>query len=175
MLTTLRITHGVEQRRILAQADQRGRFRDGQVLGFLVEIGVCCRLNADSIMKEIKIVKIQSQDFLLGIGSLQLDGYHPLYRFLQKPLLHAAGSRGIELLGQLLGDGAAPPCAGLPQDSTLDEGTSERDEINSGVFVDALVLGRDQSLDQVWGNLVVRNRDPVLLIQIPSADHLSVA
>ena len=56
-------------------------------------------------MQEVEIVEVHGDDLVLGVVTLQFDGYHPLYRFLEQALHGRLCPLGIELLGQLLGDG----------------------------------------------------------------------
>lgn len=83
---TLRIAHRVEERRVLAETDERSRLGEGKILRFLIKIGIRRRLDTHGIVQEVEVVEIECQDFLLGIVSLQLDGDDPLYRFLQQSL-----------------------------------------------------------------------------------------
>ncbi len=89
------IAHGVEIGRILAQSDEHGRLGDGQILWFLIKIGVGCGLDAYRIVKEIEVVEIQSDDFVLRVVALQFDGNHPLYRLLQQSLGHVRCCFGV--------------------------------------------------------------------------------
>ena len=55
---TVGIAHGIEEGRILAKANQRGRLVDSQVFGLLIKIGIGRYLDAHGIVKEIKVVEI---------------------------------------------------------------------------------------------------------------------
>ena len=61
------------------------------------------RLNTDSIIQEIKLIEVHTQNFLFGVITLKFYGNHPLNRFLEKTL--ESISRHIlrkQLLGKLL-------------------------------------------------------------------------
>ena len=144
---SLRIAHRIEERWVLAQTDEGGSLAERQVLRLLIKIGVGSRLDTHGIVQEVEVVEIQRQDFLLGIIAFQLDGYHPLYRFLQDSLQRARSLLRIELLGQLLGDGASTACIGLPQDASLDDGTPQGSIVDARVLIESLVLGSHQCLN----------------------------
>ena len=110
---TLRITHRIEQRRILAESYQCCCLLKRKVLGVLIEIGGGCGLYTYCIMQKVEIVEIQSYYLLLGIVALKLYGYHPLYRLLQQAFERTAGSIRIQLLGKLLSNCTATTGTGL--------------------------------------------------------------
>ena len=143
---TLRIAHRVEERRILAETDERSRLGEGEILRFLIKIGIRRRLDTHGIVQEVEVVEIECQDFLLGIVSLQLDGDDPLYRFLQQSLQGTRCLFGIELLGKLLGDGRSTSGIGLSQESTLHDGTTERTEVDARMLIESFILRGNQCL-----------------------------
>ena len=143
---TLRIAHRVEERRVLAETDERSRLGEGKILRFLIKIGIRRRLDTHGIVQEVEVVEIECQDFLLGIVSLQLDGDDPLYRFLQQSLQGTRCLFGIELLGKLLGDGRSTSGIGLPQESTLHDGTTERTEVDARMLIESFILRGNQCL-----------------------------
>ena len=80
-------------------------------------------------MKEIKIIKIMGDDFLLCIITLQLDSYHPLDGLLQQALQLTMSSLRIQLFGQLLGDSRTTTSTLLPQKSTFYNSTAESNKV----------------------------------------------
>ena len=80
-------------------------------------------------MKEIKIIKIMGDDFLLSIITLQLDSYYPLDGLLQQAFQLTMSGLGIQLLGQLLSDSRATTCTLLPQESTFYNSTAESNKV----------------------------------------------
>ena len=78
---SLRIANRIEERRILAQSDERCRLTEGQILRFLIKIGIGRRLDSYSIVQEIEVIEIESQNLLFGIIAFQLHRNHPLYGF----------------------------------------------------------------------------------------------
>ena len=125
-------------------------------------------------MKEVEVVQIHRDDFLLREVALQLDGNHPLNRLLKQTFELAMSRFGIELLGQLLRDGRATTSALLTHNATLHDGTSQGNEVDARVLVETLVLGSHQRLHQMGRKLVVRHHDAILTIEVPCAYHLSV-
>ena len=99
-------------------------------------------------MQEVKVVQIHREYLVLRIVTLQLDGYHPLYRFLQQAFHHAVCSLGIQLLGQLLRNGRATTGTLLSEHATLDDGSSQSIEVDARMFVESDVLGSHQRLYQ---------------------------
>ena len=143
---TVRIAYRIEERRVLAQSYQGSRLAERQVLRLLIKIGISRRLDTHGIMQEIEVVEIEGDNLLLGIVSLQPDGNHPLYRFLQQSLQRTPCLLGIELLGKLLGDGTATAGIGLSQDSTLDDGTSQGTVVDTRMLIETGILGSHQRL-----------------------------
>ena len=128
---SLRIAHGIEERRILAQSNERCRLTEGQILRFLIKIGIGSRLDSYSIVQEIEVIEIESQNLLFGIIAFQLHRNHPLYRFLQQSFHRTACLLRIKLLGELLRDGTSTTRISLSQDTTLDDGTSQCTEVDT--------------------------------------------
>ena len=93
LLTALRIAYRVVIGRVLTEADKCGSLIDRQVDRFLTEIRVRRGLDTDGIVQEVKIIQVHRKNLILRIVALQLDGNHPLYRFL-KDTLH----RGARML-----------------------------------------------------------------------------
>ena len=143
---TLRIAHWVEERRVLAESDERSCLGEGQVFRLLIKIGVCRRLDAHGIVQEVEIVEIESQDFLLGVVPFQFHGDDPLYRFLQLSLQRARCLFGIELLGKLLRDGTSTSGIGLTQDTALHDGTPQRTEVDARMLVESFILRGNECL-----------------------------
>ena len=74
----------IKVRGILAHTYQRGCFFDGQCLRCLPEIDRSCRLDSNSVIKEIKLVQVHIDDFLFGIIPLQLYGNYPFDGLLEQ-------------------------------------------------------------------------------------------
>ena len=107
-------------------------------------------------MQEVEIVEIQSYNLLFGVVALELHGDNPLYRFLQRTLHGALGGFGIELLGKLLGDGAAAlgKAAGA-QVGHQCPGNGHR--VHTLVVGEAGILRRDHGVDVGLGQLGIGN------------------
>ena len=129
--TAVGIAHGVEERGVLAESDEGGCLAHRQVFGLFVEVSVGSGLDAHRIVQEVEVVEIEGDDLLLGVIALQLDGYHPLYGFLEEALHGAAGCLAIQLLRQLLGDGGASSGIGLSHESSLHDGSAQGTEVDA--------------------------------------------
>ena len=140
LLTALGIADRIEERGILAQTDEQCCLVEGQVLGLLIKIGVGRCLDAHSTVEEIEIVEIERDDLFLGEVAFKLDGCDPLDGFLQQSLRSGLGRIGIELLGKLLRDRTAATGTCLPHQPTLDDGSSESDEVYARMLIESLIL-----------------------------------
>ena len=128
---SLRIAYRIEERWILAQSDERCRLTEGQILRFLIKIGIGRRLDSYSIVQKIEVIEIESQNLLFGIIAFQLHRNYPLYRFLQHAFHRTVRLLRIELLGELLRDSTSTTRISLSQDTTLDDGTSQCTEVDT--------------------------------------------
>ena len=146
--TTVRMADRIEIGGVFTQADEHSGLCDGEVLRILTEISVRSRLDTYRIVEKIEVVEIHGDNLILCIVTLQLNGYHPLYRLLQHALHHTVRRTGIELLSQLLGDGRTTTGTLLSQQTTLDDGTSQCDEIDTRMVVETGILGSHQRLDE---------------------------
>ena len=174
LAAALRHTDGIEQRGILAHAHQDSTFVHREIAGLLAEIGASGRLDAHGVVKEIEVVEIHCDDFLLGVIALELQGNHPLDGLLEQTLEGAPGSGTVELLGQLLRDGATAAGALLLEDAALDNGAQKRFEVDARMHEETLVLCSHQSIDQCGRQILVGHKDAIALGIAPGADQLAV-
>ena len=144
--SSVRITNRIEERRILAQSDKRCRLAESQILRLLIKIGIGRRFDSYSIVQEIEVIEIESQNLLFGIIAFQLHRNHPLYRFLQQSFHRTACLLRIELFGELLRDGTSTTRISLSQDTTLDDGTSQCTEVDTRMLIESLILSSHQCL-----------------------------
>ena len=168
------VAHGVVERGVLAESDEGCGLTDGEVDGFLVEVGVRGGLDAYRVVEEVEVVEVEGDDFLLGVVALELDGDDPLDGLLEQSLGRAACCLGVELLGELLGDGRSAARAFLSEQSALDDGASEGYEVDARVVVEAHVLGGYQCFDEMGRDLGVGHADAVLAVEVPCAYDLAV-
>ena len=148
-LGTFWITYRIEERWVLAKTYQSSSFTHRQILRFLIKIGISCRLDTDSIVQEIKIVEIESNNLLFGIITFQLDGNDPLYWFLEHSLSSTLRSTTIQLFSQLLSNGRTTSSISLPQNTTLNDSTTQRSEVNTRVLIKSFIFSSHQSLNQI--------------------------
>ena len=156
---------GVKTGRILTHSHQGSGFYDTQILRFFREISIGRHLDTYRIVQEIELVEIHGQDFFLGEIAFELYGYHPLDGFLHHTFEYASSLFSIELFGQLLGDGTAPTGTGLHQHPTLDDGTQQGTSINARVFVETLVFGSNQGIDNIGRKVIIAHIQAVFLTQ----------
>ena len=116
-------TNRVKERRILTHTHQSCTFVDGQVARFFVKISLGCSFDTHSIVKEIEIIEVHGDDFLLRIVALQFHGNYPLNGFLHSTLINIICLGAIELFSQLLGDSTSTASLLLAHDHALDHGT----------------------------------------------------
>ena len=104
-----------------------------------------------------------TEDFLLRVIALQLDRDDPLDGLLEQALHHVVRPGRIELLGELLGDGAAAARVLLHQDAALQDGAEQGLGVDARVVGEAHVLRGDEGMDEVGRQFVVAHVDAVLL------------
>ena len=125
-------------------------------------------------MEEVEIVEVHRDDFLLRVVPLQLDGNHPLDGLLHGAFVDVVGLGAIELLGQLLRDGAAAAGLLLAHDHALHHSTKHGAEVDAAVLVEAFVLGGHKGLHEVGGEVFVAYVDAVGTAVAPRAQQDSV-
>ena len=79
------MAHGVEVGRIFHHAYKSCSLRNVEISGVFIEINFSGRLDADGVIKEIKLVEIHFQNLFLRIKALEFYCYHPFDRFLYSP------------------------------------------------------------------------------------------
>ena len=74
---------GVVQGGVLTHTHQHGSLFEFQLGRRSAEIYLCGRLNAHSVVEEVKLIEVHGEYLLFGVEALELGGNHPLYGFLQ--------------------------------------------------------------------------------------------
>ena len=103
---------------------------------------------------------------------LQFDGHHPFLELGEDGAYLAVVLAGEEVLGQLLGDGAAAAAAALAADEGLEEDAHKAAGVDARVLVETHILGGDEGVDQMGRELVVGHVGAVL--QTDEAENLAV-
>ena len=165
----LAVAQRIVVRRVFAHAHQRGRFLQVELRGVFAEIDKCRRLDAHSVVQEVELVEIHLDNLVLGVVALELDGDDPLDGFLQGTLKDVARFGRVELLGELLGDGAATAGALLAHQHALDNRAPERPHVDTRMVVEAGVFGGNQCVAQVLRELVVVHIDAVSLAAVEAS------
>ena len=171
---TLSAAHGVEERRVLAHAHQRGGFFDLEVLGVASEVGVGSSLHAHGIVQEVELVEVHRQDLFLRVVAFQFDGDDPLDGFLEETLQRVLRAGRIELLGQLLGDGTAAAGVLLEEEAALHHGTEQGLDVDARMLGKAYVFRGDEGVDDVGRQVLITHVDAVFLAVRIGAQRLSV-
>ena len=173
LAATLRLAHRIKVRGVFTHAHQRGGFERGEVARLFAEIYLRRRFDAYGIVQEVEIIKVKREDFLFCVSALQFHGDYPFYGLLQQSL-HRGGCRGrIELLGQLLRDGAAAARAFLPENAAFHHGARQGFGINARVVVETHVLRCCERVEHHGRNAVVVHEHAVL-VAAPRAEQFAI-
>ena len=151
---TLRMAQGVEIRRILYHADKHCGLFDVELVGSGVKIYFGGALDSYGVVKEVELVEIHLDDFLFTVETFELDGYHPFYGFLHSTAEHAGTRWGVELFGELLGDGGAAAGAFVAKQHGFEYGTAYGFGIDAGMAFETDIFGCDKGVDYVWRDFV---------------------
>ena len=152
----------VVDRRRVGDAHEQGRLGEGELARVLVEVGDARGLDAVGAVAVVDGVEVHVEDLVLRVLLLHLDG--------DVGLADLAAQRVLELLvrehgvaDELLGDGGAAARVTAARD-LAHHGAHDALGVDAVVVVEALVLGCDDALLHVVGDLVERHRAAVLQI-----------
>ena len=120
------------------------------------------------------MVEVHLDNLVLRVISFKLHCNHPLNWLLEQSFHNTRRLRRIKLLGKLLRDGAATARILLHEDSSLDNGTSKRLQVDSRVRLKAGVLSGNQSILQVRRKLIKIHIHTVALAVVVASQLLSV-
>ena len=157
------VTNRVVERRVFTQAHQHRRLLYLEVGRVSRKIDLSSRAYADGIVEKVKLIEVHSDDFLLGVETLNTRRYHPFDRLLQGPGKDIMGSRGPDLLDQLLRQGRTATAAAEQED-----GPRQRLGIYAGVLVKTYILCGYQSINEVGTQFRITDPDTVLFTVITS-------
>ena len=132
-------------------------------------------LDAHSVVEEVELVEIHLDNLIFGVVAFEFYGNHPFDRLLHETLQHIFRRRGVELLGELLSDSGATAGIFLKQESALNHGSHETAHIDAGVVEETHILGGDERVGNIGGNLIEIDIDTVAFALIVSPEFLSVA
>ncbi len=152
---TVLVAQRVVVARVLEHADEHRRLLDLEVSRLLAEIHVGGSLDADRVVEEVKPVEVHIDDFLLGVEPLELYGYHPLDRLLQRTLEDVGRGLRIELLGKLLGYCRAAARRLVAHQYGLDDRAGERAEVDARMALKPHVLGGYKRIDDMGRHVLV--------------------
>ena len=151
-------------RRRLRDRRQRRGLGDVQLAGALAEVALACDLDAVGAIAEVDLVEVQLEDLVLAVALLDVECDAHLPQLPAQAAVAAVDVLGKEVAGELHGDGGrtGDPSA---KNGTLG-GTEDPDPVDAVMLVEALVLRREEGLDDGRRNLVeghhgacVRGRD----------------
>ena len=169
-----RMPYGIVVAGVLAHADEQGALACVELHRLLAEVGLGRCSDADGIVQEVEVVEVHAHDFLFRVEAFQLEGNDPLDGLLQESLSRGGCLFGVELLGQLLSDGAAAAGALLLEHSSLDDGSQQSLEVDAVVLVEACILGGNKCVDEGWRHAAVVGEDAVGATVAPGAQLLAV-
>ena len=81
---------------------------------------------------------------------------------------------GIELLGELLRNGAAATSRRLPEESAFHHGARQGYEVDARMVVEPHILSGHESLHEIWRELLVGHRYAVGPVEVVSAKDMAV-
>ena len=164
----LGVAHRVVALRALEHADERGALRGVELRGRLVEVGACRHLDAAHVVEKRRDVQVALQNLLLAAGALQAQRGDRLAQLAVQARLVADFLRE-EVARELLGQCRAALKAAV-QDCP--DRADDARRVEAAVLVEAVVLGRDQRVDQVGRHVFERHGRLVGGGEAP--DHLAV-
>ena len=146
----------VEARRLVHHAHKHGALFYAEVSRGFGEEGLGSRFDTVGAAAEEDGIQVHGHYFILGVVTLQAHGGYPFLEFgehyVQFPGLFLAG---IERLGELLCYGTTSSLAGVAQEESLYCHAGQALHVDSGMLVEAYVLGSDRGMYQIGGQLVV--------------------
>ena len=149
-------------------AYQGGGFGGIQLGRGLAEEAVGGHLNAVNVLPKRHGVEVKAQDVVLAEDLLETRRNKYLTRFVDGEGQPADASAGVEVLGQLLADGAAAPLPCIAQQDGLDKDAAQTDEVEAPVLKKATVLGGNEGILNVNTDLLIVGIQPVLDKVLPN-------
>ena len=150
----LRVAHRVVALRALQHADQRRALRGVELLRGLVEVGPRGHLDAAHVVEEGRAVQVALEDLRLAAAALEPDRGDRLAQLaVQRDPV--ADLLGEQVAGELLGQRRAARHAPV-QDAPGRADDAGR--VDARVLVKAMVLGRDQRVDEVGRDILQHHR-----------------
>ena len=171
---TLRLADRIEIAGIFAHAHKQSTLASIERHRIFAEVSLCGRLDTDSIVQEVEIVEVHPDDFLLRIETLQLQGDNPFDRLLQKAFLRCGCFLGVELLGQLLCDGATAARAFLLQYATFHNSSHQCPKVDAVMLVETDILCGNKCLHQSRGQFIEVGEDTVGTAVAPGTQLLAI-
>ena len=145
------VAYGRVARGGVHHAHEYGRLLYVQLVGRLAEEGAGGGLDAVGVRAVCHRVEIHGGDLLLGIVVFELEGRDPLLELRLHELERTAHLAAVacrvareEVLGQLLGYGAAAALRVALQHDGLDTHAEERRDIDTRVVAETHILGGDE-------------------------------
>ena len=139
----------------LGDPGDHGTLGQIQIFHVFAEVGVGGGFYPVSPLAEVDLVHVHLQDLVLGVFLFDLEGNEG---FMELPAQGLFLGQEV-VLGQLLGDGAAPLDL-APPDIGVD-GPADPPEVDASVFIEPDVFCRQERMLEVLGDFVDGHRDPV--------------
>ena len=142
---------GIVVRRRLRNADERGRFGQRELACMLREVALRRGFDAVGAGTVVDGIEVHEQDLVFGVLFLQLDGeVHLAHLALERDIVHLVGQDSVA--HELLRDGGRALLAGTGEVHV--HRARDAREVETAVFVEALVLGGHGALAHVLADLV---------------------
>jgi len=146
----------------LGKAGEQRPLREPELADTFPEIRPRGSLHPVRALPEVDLVQVQVQDFLLA--------HLPFHPVGQDQFLELAADALFggeeEVLHRLLGYGA-PSLGEAPPQEILDGGTNDRGEIDPPMVEEVGILGGDEGVHDMAGDLVKRGKGPFLDVEFP--------
>ena len=142
---------GIVVRRRLRNADERGRLGQRELACMLREVALRRGFDAVGAGTVVDGIEVHEQDLVFGVLFLQLDGeIHLAHLALERDIVHLVGQDSVA--HELLRDGGRALFAGTGEVHV--HRARDAREVETAVFVEALVLGSHGALAHVLADLV---------------------
>ena len=165
---------GIEQGRVIGNADEAGALCRGQALQLLAEVGSSRALHAVATLAQIDAVQVLIHNEVLIVFLFKHLGPENLHDLS----LHRNAVLLADVFDQLLGNGGAAEL-GVSAEEHIHAGLDRGNPVHALVLIEALILNGHRSIDQVLrdliqsGNLPVRGGINLLqLLNIAVAIHI---
>lgn len=134
-------------------ADEGGCLGKRQFGGGGGEVFLRGALQPEGVFPEGDGVEVEGEDFLLVVDVLEAAGGEYLLELHDGHEGHLLLVAGVEVLGELLAEGAAAAGAALAEEEGFEEDAQHADAVDPLVLVETDVFGGEEGMDGIGGNV----------------------